>query len=223
MTARWQPKVASHWVWALPSLVSGLVTGVIVVSLDFATGGVGSEFPRVRIASPSTSGVSSGAPTTARPAITLAPDGLGLVGFGQPANAVVATLTSRLGPAEEDSDQPCEIDPAVHSRWVRWADLSVRLDAHGFAGYIEGVHFPPGRAALDFATAQGLSPGDSAERLRQLYRGSVRVRTEPGRAGRPATEIFTISGERDGEVVSGVIEKQGESATVTAIFAGELC
>jgi hypothetical protein len=221
--APWHPKMASRWVWALPALVSGLVTGVLVLVLDFATGGEGSEFPRVRIASPSTSVASSAAPTTARPALTLASDGLWLVGFGQPAQAVVATMTSRLGPAEEDADQPCENDPAGHSRWVRWADLSIRLDAHGFAGYIEGVHFPPGRAAFDFATARGLSPGDSAARLRQLYGGSVRVRTEAGRAGRPATEIFTISGQRDGGVLSGVIEKQGNSATVTAIFAGELC
>jgi hypothetical protein len=223
VTAPWHPKRAPRWVWALPALVSGLVTGVVVLALDFATGGDGSEFPRVRIASPDTSIASSAVPTTARPALTLAPDGLGLVGFGQPAQAVVATLTSRLGPAEEDADQPCENDPAVHSRWVRWADLSIRLDAHGFAGYIEGVHFPPGRAALDFATAQGLSPGDSAARLRQLYGGSVQVRTEPGRAGRPTTEIFTITGQRGGGVLSGVIEKQGKSATVFASFAGELC
>jgi hypothetical protein len=147
---------------------------------------------------------------------------LGLVGFGQPAQTVVATLTSRLGPAEEDAVQPCDNDPAVLSRWVRWADLSIRLDAHGFAGYIEGVHFPPGRAAVDLATAQGLSPGDSAERLRQLYRGSLRLRTQPGRAGRPSTEVFTISG-RQGGVLSGVIEQQGKSATVASIFAGEIC
>jgi hypothetical protein len=207
----------------LPALASGLVTGLIVLALGLATGGDGSEFPRVRIASPSKSVASSVAPTTARPALTLAADGLGLVAFGQPASTVVATLTSRLGPAEEDADQPCENDPAVHSRWVRWADLSIRLDAQGFAGYIEGIHFPPGRKALDFATARGLSPGDSAERLGEIYRGSVRVRTEPGSAGRPATEIFTISGQPGGGALSGVIEKQGKSATVTAVFAGELC
>jgi hypothetical protein len=223
VTAPMQRALAPRWPWVLPALVSGLVTGVLVLVLNFAIAGEWSEFPRVRVASPGPPVARSASPTTARPALMLAPDGLGLVGFGQPAQTVVATLTSQLGPAEEDADQPCDNDPAVHSRWVRWADLSIRLDADGFAGYIEGVHFPPGRAALDFATAEGLSPGDSAQRLRQIYGGSVRARTEPGKAGRPATEIFTIAGPQGGGVLSGVIEKQDNTATVTAIFAGDLC
>ena len=223
MTARWPRNGALRWAWVWPALVSAFATGLLVLALDFATGGDGSEFPRARIASPNTSVASSATATTTQPALTLAPDGLGLVGFGQPARTVVATLTSRLGPAEEDADQPCVNDPAAHSRWVRWADLSIRLDANGFAGYIEGVHFPPGRQALDFATARGLSPGDSADRLRQLYRGSVRMRPEPRTPGRPATKLFTIGDPRDGGVLSGVVEQQGKSAVVTSIFAGRLC
>jgi hypothetical protein len=160
--------------------------------------------------------------TSDQPDITLEADGLGLVDFGQPADTVVATLIDRLGTPDENADQPCEHDPAAHSRWVRWADLSLRFGADGFAAYIEGIHFPPGRQALDFATTGGLSPGDSAERLHQIYGEQVSMRTESPTPGRPATAIFTISRRQDHRVISGVIEP-AKSGDVVSIFAGELC
>jgi hypothetical protein len=207
----------------MPALLSGLVTIGLVLALGVATGDE-SGLPRQRIGSPAAADATSAVPaTTAQQDLTLAADGLGSIDFGQPALTVVATLTTRVGPPDEDGVQPCENDATVTSRWVRWADLSIRLDADGFAAYIEGIHFPPGREALDFATARGLSPGDTAVRLHQLYRAAVRTRTEAGTAGRPAADIFTIAGRQGDDVLSAVVEHQDGAATVVAIFAGELC
>ena len=98
----------------------------------------------------------------------------------------------------------------------------MKFSTEAFVGYIEGVHFPPGSAALDFSTAKGLSPGDSVGRLHQLY-GPVPIRQDAPRPGQIATKLFTISGDRTSDKLSGVLEAQGNKTVVTAIFAGELC
>jgi hypothetical protein len=105
-------------------------------------------------------------------------------------------------------------------QWVRWADLSVQFQADRFAVYIEGVHFPPGPVAFDFATTQGLSPGDSIGRLHHLYPATGSVRTPSPNPAHPATQTFSISGK--GGVISGVIEHES-GGTVTSIFAGQFC
>jgi hypothetical protein len=105
-------------------------------------------------------------------------------------------------------------------QWVRWADLSVQFQADRFAVYVEGVHFPPGPVAFDFATTQGLSPGDSIGRLHHLYPATGSVRTPSPNPAHPATQTFSISGK--GGVISGVIEHES-GGTVTSIFAGQFC
>lgn len=210
-----------RWAWVLPAVVAGGVVLVVVLILVLAIGEDSDELPRQRVEPPARV-VRSAAPTTIGPGITLEPQGLRAVTFGQPADDVVANLTRVLGAPEEDADQPCQDDPSRHSRWVRWADLSIRLAEQGFAGYIDGAHFPPGHAAFHFATNTGLSLGDSVDRLRQSYGDRVRVRTQPPSPGRPDTSIFTIHEGPDGDL-SGVIEGTGRSATVTSIFAGQLC
>ena len=96
------------------------------------------------------------------------------------------------------------------------------FSTEAFVGYIEGIHFPPGSPALDFSTAKGLSPGDTVDRLHQLY-GPVPIRQDTPSPGQIATKLFTISDDRTSDKLSGVLEDQGDKTVVTAIFAGELC
>jgi hypothetical protein len=72
------------------------------------------------------------------------------------------------------------------------------------------------------STAKGLSPGDTVDRLRQLY-GPVPIRQETPQPGRIATKVFTVSDDRANDQLSGVLEGQDNKAVVTASFAGELC
>jgi hypothetical protein len=208
----------------IPALASASATVLLVVALNLLTDADGGDLPRRHITAPATSTKASRNTSPGSQAardIALEPGGLGLVTFGQTADDVVTALTARLGVPDEDNKQPCG-KAAATSRWVRWADLSLRFSPDTFAGYIEGVHFPPGRKALDFATRPGLSPGDSTELLHALYGHSLRAHkvTQPGRAAATIVTIMTIS---KGQQLSGLIEHDGNADTVASIFAGELC
>lgn len=154
--------------------------------------------------------------------IQLEADGLNLVHFGQPPGDVIAALSERLGVPEEDDSQPCQSDTGARSHWVRWADLSLRFSTTEFVAYIEGVHFPPGSPALDLGTSKSLSPGDSVERLHEIY-GDVPVRHETAQRGQIGAELFTIVDDDSGDKVSGVLEQDNDKQIVTSIFGGHLC
>jgi hypothetical protein len=214
-------------VWLLPAAGAAGLTLVVVLVLRLVVGNDADSLSRRRVDLPAGtssrltgSGGSTGA-TTPDPGVTLAADGLGLVRFGQPADTVVPLLTRALGTPDEDGDQPCQGDPAVVSRWVRWADLSIRLTTAGFAGYIDGVHVPPGRAPFRFATARGLALGDPVDALHQAYGDTVPLRAATPGPGQPPAAVFRVTG-RDG-TLSGVVEGTGGSATVVSVFAGDLC
>jgi len=223
LPARWKPNRRPAWL--VPALVSGAATLVAVTVLNLVLGDDSDGLDRHRISAPIPA--SSPATTTVPgPALSgpiqLQPDGLDVVDFGQPPDDVIALLSNRLGRPDEDTIQPCENQVDGRSRWVRWADLSVIFSAKAFVGYVEGIHFPPGGRALDFSTAKGLSPGDTVNRLHRLY-GPVPVRQNSPQPGQVATKLFTISDDRTGEKLSGVLENQGNKTVVAAIFAGELC
>jgi hypothetical protein len=210
--------------WLMPALVSGAATLVAVTVLNLVLGDDSDGLDRHRMNAPVPA--SSRATTTvSEPAVSgpihLQPDGLDVVAFGQPPDDVTALLSKRLGRPDEDTTQPCQ-QVNARSRWVRWADLSVIFSAKAFVAYIEGIHFPRGRPALDFSTAKGLSPGDTVDRLHRLY-GPVPIRQGTPQPGQIATKLFTISDDRTSDKLSGVLENQGNKTVVTAIFAGELC
>ena len=202
---------------------SGAATLVAVTVLNLVVNDDSDGLARHRVDAP---GPASSPPAThdaATPStIHLEPDGLDVVDFGEPPDDVVAVLSERFGKPDEDMTQPCQNKANARSRWVRWADLSVILSTTGFVGYIEGVHFPPGRRALDLSTAKGLSPGDTADRLHQLY-GPVPIRQEAPQPGRIANKLFTISDSKTSGKLSGVLEEQGSKTIVSTIFAGQLC
>jgi hypothetical protein len=218
LRARWHPA------WLMPALVSAAATLVAVTVLNLVLGDDSDGLDRHRTDAPVAA--SSPATTGPDPAISspvhLQPDGLDVVDFGQPPDDVTALLSRRLGRPDEDRTQPCQDHGNARSRWVRWADLSVIFSTGAFVGYIEGIHFPPGSPALDFSTARGLSPGDTVDRLHQLY-GPVPIRPDTAQPGRSATKLFTISDDGTSAKLSGVLEDQGTKTVVTTIFAGELC
>jgi hypothetical protein len=217
--------------WLLPAVVAAVVTLAVVTVVD-TVGDDGARQPealaRQRIASIATQsaaattqppGAITGAPPSVPSRFTLEPDGLGAVRFGQPVDGVMSALTEQFGTPDEDRNQPC--GQGKRARWVRWADLSAVFSAT-FIGFIDGVHYPPGRPALHLATAVGLAPGDGIERLHMLY-GPVPTRAQPAHPGRPAMQLFTISGPRAGDKLSGVLEDEGGETIVSTIFAGALC
>jgi hypothetical protein len=209
--------------WLVPALASGAATLAAIALLNHVVSDDSDGLARLRIDAAGPASSQPATPDAATPGtIQLEPDGLDLIDFGQPTDEVVAVLSERFGRPDEDRTQPCQDRANARSRSVRWADLSVILSPRAFVGYIEGVHFPPGRRALDLPTAKGLSPGDTADRLQQLY-GPVPIRQEAPQPGRTVTKLFTISDGRTSGTLSGVLEKQGSRTVVSAIFAGQLC
>jgi len=214
-----------RWAWVMPALAGGTATLVAITVLNIVLGDDSDAFDRRQIDASTPAATISPTMAASDPStsgkILLRPDGLDLVDFGQPLDDVIAALTKRLGMPDEDKTPPCQSQVDARSRWVRWADLSAIFSGNEFVGYIEGIHFPPGSPALDLSTAEGLSPGDTVDRLQQLY-GHVSIRQETPQPGQIATELFTIF-EDSSEKISGVLENQGHKTVVTAIFAGQLC
>jgi hypothetical protein len=225
--------LSPRWVWVWPAVIAAAVTVLVVLVLRLVLEDDADEDVEALPRSPATSGsvaVPSSPPTAsptwspeeARSRLHLQGDGLDMVGFGASQLDVVRTLTDVLGAPDEEGDQPCDGHPEVQSHWLRWADLSVRFDADTFVGYIEGVHFPPGSAAVDLGTRQGLSPGDSLDRARQLY-GELPLRHQAPTPGQVAAELFRVADPPGQGPLFGVVEGAGTESQVIAIFAGDLC
>lgn len=210
--------------WLLPALIAGAATLATVLVLDVVidddSGAGGLARQRIASIAPISAQATTSSPSLAPGAITLRSDGLGAVDFGDEPDDVLAVLTGALGTPDEDRAQPC--GAGKQARWVRWADLSAVFSTTKFIGFIDGVHYPPGRAPLGLATDAGLMPGDGAERLHQLY-ADVSVTPEPPQPGRLAAERFTITDAATGANLSGVLEDQGAATIVSTIFAGQLC
>ena len=82
----------------------------------------------------------------------LTPTGLGPHVFGDAEATVVDALTALLGTPTADEPEECAGQPA---RWVRWADLGIRLASGRFVGFIEGIHYPPGPPPLAIRLRRG--------------------------------------------------------------------
>ncbi len=210
--------------WVLPALGSGAATLVAVTVVNLSRGHDSDGFDRHRIgaSSPKTSQAATAPHGAKSGPLVLEADGLQLVDFGQARDSVLEQLSPRLGKPDEDKAQPCRNQRNATSRWVRWADLTVIFSTRMFVGYIDGVHFPPGRPALHLSTAKGLSPGDPVDRLRQLY-GDVPIRQETPQPGQIAVKTFAIPDGKPSQTLSGVLENQGSKTVISTIFAGELC
>jgi hypothetical protein len=163
---------------------------------------------------------SPAAETPVRPdyGLTLTPTGLRPHLFGAAEGTVVEELTALLGTPTADETEECAGRPA---RWVRWADLGIRLASGRFVGFIEGIHYPPGPPPLAIPTAEGLAPGDPANRLFDLYdRALLTEDPAPGASEQEVTQFEITDGSQPLVVV---VEGPLESGRVVAISAGSLC
>jgi hypothetical protein len=215
-----------RWAWLVPAAASAVLCVLVVQGLRLF---VDAPAPAGLTRSPaaSTAAPAAAAPSSEPPSedpvtrLHLRGDGLDMVGLGDPQLDVTRTLTDVLGPPDEEGDEPCASHPEHQSHWVRWADLSLRFDGGTFAGWIEGIHFPPGPPALDLTTATGLSPGDPLDRARQLYPGlRVRHATAPGQR---SADTFSFHDPDGTPKMFGLVEGDGGDQLVASIYAGDLC
>ena len=203
--------------WVVPTL---LVAVLVVVYLIVRVAGMDRgqpPFATQRVPPPA---ASTAAETPIRPdhGLTLMPTGLGPHVFGDAEDTVVDALTALLGIPTADEPEECAGQPA---RWVRWADLGIRLTSGRFVGFIEGIHYPPGPPPLGIPTAEGLAAGDPASRLFDLYdRAFLNEVPAPGPSEQEVTQFEITDGSQPLVVI---VEGPLESGRIAAISAGSLC
>jgi hypothetical protein len=203
--------------WVIPTLVVA-VFAVVYLTVRVADMDRGQPpFATQRVPAPA---ASTAAETPIRPdhGLTLSATGLGPHRFGDAEDTVVDALTALLGTPTADEPEECAGQPA---RWVRWADLGLRLASGRFVGFIEGIHYPPGPPPLAIPTSEGLAPGDPASRLFDLYdRASLNEVPAPGPSEQEVTQFEITDGSQPLVVV---VEGPLESGRIAAISAGSLC
>lgn len=158
--------------------------------------------------------------------LTLEPDGLGPVAFGEEEGAVVDELSDLLGSPVEDGPQPCDSETDL-VRYVRWGDLTIALPDGRFAGYIIGVYVPPDSPALQVETAEGIAAGDPASELVAAYGDRFAWTTPEDTGFGEPVEGFGIDGyTADAPATTGIggfVEGGREDGRVITIIAGQPC
>jgi hypothetical protein len=203
--------------WVVPTLLVAVfaVIYLIVRVADMDRGQL--PFATQRVPAP-TASTAAQAPARPEHGLTLTPTGLGPHRFGDADATVLDALTALLGTPTADETEECAGRPA---RWVRWADLGIRLASGRFVGFIEGIHYPPGPPPLAIPTAEGLAPGDPASRLFQLYdRSLLNEVPAPDQSEQEVTQFEITDGSQPLLVV---VEGPVDSGQVAAISAGSLC
>lgn len=210
---------ATRPAWVLPSLLVATFAVIYIVVRLLGADSERSSFPTQSVPAPTASAV-SGTPIRPEYGLVLTATGVGPHRFGDAEGPVVEALTAVLGIPTEDA--PDECTSGQPARWVRWADLSIRLQAGRFVAYIEGIHYPPGPAPLAIPTAEGLAAGDPAARLFELYdSASLRQVPPPGPSEQEVAQFEIINDGTQPLVV--VIEGGPQTGKVVAISAGGLC
>jgi hypothetical protein len=158
--------------------------------------------------------------------LTLAPDGVGAVDFGEEEDAAYAELEELLGEPVEDIPQPCWSEEDT-VRFVRWGNLSVAFPDARFGGYIIGLYYRHDSPELRVATEEGVSLGASAADLLSTY-GDRLQWTAPEETGfaEPA-EGFGIDGYSpdtpSATGIGGYVEGGREDGRVITFIAGQPC
>lgn len=160
--------------------------------------------------------VSSPPGPPAAPEVVLAPDGLGVVRFGDPAVLVLDRLTTLLGAPLDD--RPLGSCPTGQAdRLVQFAELGVVL-AGGEGAAQRFVAWDIGLASGAFPelrTEAGVGVGATVTELRSAYPGAVRVTGDD--AFGPSFELRLPNGG----VMSGTLTGTRSDDTVVTLGAGE--
>lgn len=106
----------------------------------------------------------SGAP--AAPKVVLQPEGLGVVAFGDSKSAVVAALTTALGPPD-GTGQGCEL-AGTDVTTTSWKELTVQFADSEFDAYSVQPD-DDASAALDLKTEDGIGIGSTVAQLKSVY------------------------------------------------------
>lgn len=155
-----------------------------------------------------TSSTTGGAATTTGAGqAVLAPDGLGVANFGDPADAAVAKLTAAFGAPQRDFAPP-DCAPQI-TRSLEWDALHVDLN-QTFVGYTYSTAGgPPVR------TAAGIGQGSTVAQLKSAYGSKLAL--EEG----IESSTFTITLPA-GSILGFVSGTEGTDP-VESLYAGTVC
>lgn len=158
--------------------------------------------------------------------LTLAPDGLGAVDFGEDEGAALAVLEELLGDPVEDGPQPCESEEDT-VRFVRWGNLSVAFPDGRFSGYIIGLYYRPDSPERRVSTEEGIALGASAASLLAVYGDRLAWTTQEESGFAEPADGFGIDGySLDAPAPTGIggyVEGGREEGRVITFFAGLPC
>lgn len=121
----------------------------------------------------------------ARSMLTLEPDGLGPIHFGNPDYEVVRVMERLTGSAPTDSG-----DEASWIEYVGWRDLGLYLgfsrphyEHYDGVSRLIGWQYHGGSNELDLRTAQGVGVGTTTAELRAIYGDELAIPTQPDECG----------------------------------------
>jgi hypothetical protein len=151
--------------------------------------------------------------------LTLAPDGLGLVSFGQAGEATVDQLRAFLGSPTSDDRWTCT-EPAADVHFVQWAELGVFLIDNVFVGYVDAIYYPPEFGPLlGLQTEDGVGIGLDLQDLQARYGYRLQI-LEPDGEFDADHQKFVLDGEGG---IWGVVEQGPDGSRVITIAAGTTC
>ncbi len=164
---------------------------------------------------PSVAGPTSTPGSTLR-GIVLAPDGLGLVGFGVGEQAAIDEVTRVFGPPMASEEATC---PSGVDRFLTWGKLTVLVDDGIFSGYALGpiASVEAGDQTVSLVTAAGVGVGSSVEAVQEAYGNEVAIEQVGDFA-----PSFVVRGEGDQRLTGG-LTGVGPSDAVESISAGLVC
>ena len=157
--------------------------------------------------------------------LTLEPDGLAAVAFGDREADVIAKLNELLGDPVEDATEPCGSSGGT-VRWVRWANLTVALQAGAFTGYISGIYFPPDSPEMPIRTADGVGLRATTAELSAAYGDRLAWLGQQDGFGNPV-DAFGIDGFDVNHLaptgLGGYVEGGRDSGRVITLIGGQPC
>lgn len=147
-------------------------------------------------------------------------DGLGLVSFEEPGDAVVDELEGLLGTPNADEHWTCP-DPAGEVRFLQWADLGLFVIDGTFVGWVDAMFFPPEFGPLlELKTVEDLHIGVELEHF-EAHLGDRFVFREPDpNSAENAAREFDIDGA-DG--IHGFVQDGEGASLVISLWAGTTC
>lgn len=160
------------------------------------------------------------------PSLLLARDGLGIVSFGDDADATIAAVTAVLGESDNDSGwvDPLSIGACAgeQARFVAWGSLYLYFSdesafGHGephFFGYSYGSESDLEAIPEGLATTEGIGLGTTVAFLRAAYHDVV---VEAGEEGLFPSNFYVDDN------LSGRLTGGNDDDLVTVIIGGDPC